>query len=95
MLQRTPVYCIIYKFEFSYLTPEVRVKSKITKEIYNFLSVKVFPAKYITKNVIFKRLSSKLCDFLVKKLGALKKNAANFNKSLSFILMKKNIVQRT
>ena len=78
MLQRTPVYCIIYKFEFSYLTPEVRVKSKITKEIYNFLSVKVFLAKYITKNVIFKRLSSKLCDISRQETWCLKEKCREF-----------------
>ena len=39
----------------------VTVKTKFTKEIDNFLFVKVFPAKYVTKSVIFKRLCSKLC----------------------------------
>ena len=51
--------------------------------------MKVFPAKYITKNVIFKRLSSKLCDISRQEPFGLKKNPANFSKSLSFILMKK------
>ena len=57
---------------------EVRVKTKFTKEKDNFLSVKVFPAKYVTKSVIFKRLCSKLCAISRHETFYLKEKCRGF-----------------